>query len=352
MKVLEQVLLNNYQRDFSLSSTPFTDIAKNNNTETVTILSTINKLIKAGFVSRVGPVFRPNTIGVSTLAAMMVPEQQLETVADLVNQYTEVNHNYERGHDYNLWFVATAPNKQHLEAALLDIEARSGIDIMRLPMVKEYHIDLGFNMQMSEKNPSIVPIKHKSSPQIVKHSTQPNDATQQQLIAEIQSGLPIVERPYAEIAKKLSIEEKEVIRRIEAMLTTGVIRRMGVVVRHRELGYRANAMLVWDIADEKVNELGLLLSKEDCITLCYQRPRHLPHWPYNLFTMIHGKSEAVVELCIKELVSKCHLSEISRATLFSNRCFKQRGACYSYPTESDKYENQPYTFHKAAIDGC
>ena len=102
-----------------------------------------------------------------------------------------------------------------------------------------------------------------------------------------------------------------------------------MVVRRHELGYRANAMLVWDIADEKINALGALLSKEDCITLCYQRPRHLPHWPYNLFTMIHGKDVPTVEQCIEDIVQKYNLKEIPRNTLFSKRRFKQQGAYYS-----------------------
>lgn len=326
---LQQTLLNDYQRDFPLCSTPFSEIAQKNNIDVATVLKTIEDLIDAGSVTRVGPVFRPNTIGVSTLAAMQIPQNELEAVADLINQYQEVNHNYEREHDFNLWFVATASNQQHLEATIQDIENRTGHAVMRLPLLKEYHIDLGFKMPLKDKQ-SIVPAKHKSTPQIIKLSILPDDDLQQQLIAEIQSGFPLVERPYAEIAKKLSIDENEVTRRIDIMLTAGVIRRIGVVVRHRELGYRANAMLVWDVADNKVDELGKFLSKEDCITLCYQRPRYQPSWPYNLFTMIHGKDKQTVEQCIQEIVLKHDLTDIATATLFSKRRFKQRGACYSH----------------------
>lgn len=326
---LQQTLLNDYQRDFPLTSTPFSEIAQKNNTDVATVLKTIKGLIDTGSVTRVGPVFRPNTIGVSTLAAMQIPQAKLEAVADLINQYQEVNHNYERGHDFNLWFVATASNQQHLEATIQAIEKQTGYAVMRLPLLKEYHIDLGFKMSL-KGNLSIVPAKHKSTPQVIKHSTLPNDSLQQQLIAEIQSGFPLVERPYSKIAETLSSNENEIIRRIDIMLTAGVIRRAGVVVRHRELGYRANAMLVWDIADNKIDKLGKLLSKEDYITLCYQRPRHQPHWPYNLFTMIHGKDKQTVELCIEDIILKHDLSNVATAILFSKRRFKQCGACYSH----------------------
>lgn len=343
MDRLEQTLLNDYQRDFSLSSTPFAEIAKKNKTNTATILSKLQQLKKAGSITRVGPVFRPNTIGVSTLAAMKVPFYQLEEVAEQVNQFSEVNHNYEREHDFNLWFVATAPNHQHLDIALREIEKKTGIAVMRLPLVKEYHIDLGFKMSLQGDDNSATITKHYSSPQVVKLSTQPNDMIQQQLIAEIQSGFPLVERPYEEVARKLAIKEQEVIRRIEIMLTTGTIRRMGIVVRHHELGYRANAMLVWDIPEDQVNQLGKKLSKIDCVTLCYQRPRHLPYWPYNLFTMIHGKNKLSVEEKIQQIVQENKLDSIHKATLFSKRRFKQRGACYSYA--------RPETHFKIANDG-
>ena len=340
---LEHALLNDYQRDFPLQSTPFAHIARAHNTDVGNILHLLNKLKKAGLITRIGPVFRPNTIGVSTLAAMKIPANKLESVAKLVNNYPEVNHNYEREHAYNLWFVATASDQQHLEKTLLDIEKLTGIAIMRLPLVREHHIDLGFKMSLHGKETSPVVKKQLSSTVAVKHSTQPYDAFQQQLIDEIQSGLPLVERPYTEIAQKLGIDEQEVMRRIEIMLTTGAIRRMGVVVRHHELGYRANAMLVWDIADDRVNEVGEQLSAVDCVTLCYQRPRHLPHWPYNLFTMIHGKERQSVEQRIEEIVQKYGLSDIPKATLFSLRRFKQRGACYSYA--------QPETHFQIASNG-
>ncbi len=340
MNTLEQQLLNNYQRDFSLKSTPFSEIAQKTNTDTKTVLATINKLMKEGSVTRVGPVFRPNTIGASTLAAMKIPSDKLEIVADLVNSYVEVNHNYERQHEFNLWFVATAPNAQHLESVILEIENLSGFSVMRLPMVKEYHIDLGFKMPLAKKHSSFVPAKHQSTQAVIKHSTLPKDETQTRLIAEIQSGLPIVEEPYKEIADKLSISEEDVIRRIKIMLTTGTIKRMGVIVRHHELGYRANAMLVWDIADEQVNKFGTLLSQENCVTLCYQRPRHLPHWPYNLFTMIHGKDTSSVKQCINDIVEKHSLQNMPKATLFSTRRFKQRGACYSHANMLKSSESQ------------
>ncbi len=149
-----------------------------------------------------------------------------------------------------------------------------------------------------------------------------------QLIASIQDGLPLVSHPYAEIGRQLGMGEGEVICRISEMRKKGIIKRMGVVVRHRELGYTANAMVVWDVPDERLDEVGALLGSRRCITLCYQRPRRLPEWPYNLFCMIHGLSRSAVLASIEQMVSELELEEINHQVLFSGRRFKQRGGHY------------------------
>jgi DNA-binding Lrp family transcriptional regulator len=154
--------------------------------------------------------------------------------------------------------------------------------------------------------------------------------TTEDLIEAIQEGLPLVPRPYAEIADRLGCTETEVIRRLRDMLESGVIKRLGVVVRHHELGYRANAMVVWDVPDDRVDQVGLQLGDQDCVTLCYQRPRHLPDWPYNLFCMLHGKDRSEVEACIARIGSVLEIGALPHEVLFSGRRFKQRGARYRY----------------------
>jgi len=154
------------------------------------------------------------------------------------------------------------------------------------------------------------------------------NAQDRRLVALIQGGLPLSSRPYAELGKQLDIPEETVIQRIRAMQEDGVIKRMGIVVRHHELGYTANAMVVWDVPDSRVAQVGDALGRHDCVTLCYQRPRRLPQWPYNLFCMIHGKDRERVLEIIDELVETEGLQDISHEVLFSGERFKQRGAKY------------------------
>ncbi|RDH85748.1 MAG: AsnC family protein [endosymbiont of Galathealinum brachiosum] len=145
---LTQRLLNEFQHNFPVTSTPYADIAERLNVDESTILELLKELDEKSILSRVGPVFRPNRVGVSTLAAMAVPEHKLEHIADIISSYPAVNHNYEREHHFNLWFVVTAENQMILDKTLEDMELKTDIRIMSLPMEKDYHIDLGFPLKL------------------------------------------------------------------------------------------------------------------------------------------------------------------------------------------------------------
>ncbi|MEN8130036.1 MAG: AsnC family protein [Pseudomonadota bacterium] len=148
------------------------------------------------------------------------------------------------------------------------------------------------------------------------------------VIAAVQGGLPLVSRPYETMARALGMDESEFLGCLQALIGLGVIKRFGVVVRHKELGYRANAMVVWDVSDDKVTEIGRALGEFDCVTLCYRRARRLPLWPYNLFCMIHGKDRDTVRDRIEVITELAGLQAMRRDILFSARRFKQRGAHY------------------------
>ena len=154
------------------------------------------------------------------------------------------------------------------------------------------------------------------------------DATDLALLQTMEDGLPLVEDPYGEIGRRLGLSEGEVMARLWLLQSSGIIKRFGVVVRHRELGYRANAMVVWDIPDEDVAEAGVRLGSQGCVTLCYRRPRRLPQWRYNLFTMIHGRDRDAVLRHVDELIEQLDLYDVPHEVLFSRRRFKQRGARY------------------------
>ncbi|MCX7100276.1 MAG: AsnC family protein [Methylobacter sp.] len=154
-----------------------------------------------------------------------------------------------------------------------------------------------------------------------------------ELLEHIQRGLPVCSRPYLEIGLCCGMSETEVIERLTKLKQQGLIKRLGVIVKHRQLGYRANAMIVWNVPDQVIKQLGKEISHFSFVTLCYQRPKQ-PEWPYNLYCMIHGKDKATVLNQLEQLIEACHLNCFDKEILFSRQCFKQRGAIYQKPGPS------------------
>jgi len=146
LTTLQKHLLNDFQHNFPLTSRPYKQIAEMFGVRESDIINNLNILKEQGFISRVGAVFRANSIGASTLAAMTIPEAEIDSVAEIINSYDEVNHNYLREHKYNMWFVVTASDDATLNNVLDDIEHRSGYGVMYLPMLQDFHIDLGFDL--------------------------------------------------------------------------------------------------------------------------------------------------------------------------------------------------------------
>ncbi|WP_196140166.1 AsnC family protein [Aliikangiella sp. G2MR2-5] len=152
---------------------------------------------------------------------------------------------------------------------------------------------------------------------------------QQLLLDKLSSGLPICEFPFRRIAEELSLDEQDVLEFYRTSLANGTTKRVGMVLNHQRLGYRSNAMVVWNVPGELVDHVGELLGREDKVTLCYQRPRRAPHWPYNLFAMIHGKCRQAVLAEIARIRKENGLENIEHDVLFSTRKFKQTGARYA-----------------------
>ncbi len=312
---LEFSMLNDWQRNFPLAARHFARIGEKVGAGETAVLAALEHLQARGAISRVGAVLAPRRIGASTLAALAAPAAQMQRIADLVSARPEVNHNYQREHHYNLWFVATAADQEALERTLRAIEVDTGCAIIALPLEQEYHIDLGFDLTSPHKHRSPLP----GTP------ARAMDAVERQLIAALQPGLELVPQPFARLGERTGMGEDEVLERIAGWLAEGLIKRFGVVVRHHELGYRANAMVVFDLPYTEVDRIGQRLAAEPGVTLCYRRTRSLPDWPYNLYCMVHGRSREEAQPVIDRLVD---IVGVPATSLFSTRRFKQCGARY------------------------
>jgi DNA-binding Lrp family transcriptional regulator len=151
------------------------------------------------------------------------------------------------------------------------------------------------------------------------------DETDRRIVVATQAGLPLTPRPYHAVAESLGLTPDDVMSRMRRMQAIGAVRRIGTVPNHYALGYRANGMSVWDVADDRITELGRCIGALDFVSHCYHRPRHPPLWPYNLFAMVHGRSRGEVEDKVDEIARVLGEEDRGHDVLFSTRILKKTG---------------------------
>lgn len=307
--------INEWQHDFPLVSRPFQVVADATGSKPGEVMAFFRQALGDGRISRIGGVLSHGAGGDAMLVALAVPAQRLESVALQVSAHAGVNHNYEREAEHNLWFVVTGPDRPSVEADIDAIEQETGLQALRLPMVHPYCIDLGFDLAANRQE-SLMRPQRKAAHPLCKDDFA--------LAALVEQGLPVCDQPFASWAAQLRASEAEVLARVQSWVRHGQLKRFGVVVRHHELGFDANAMTVFDVPDEKVDELGARLARQPGVTLAYRRLRH-GQWHYNLYAMVHGRQREEVAAMIDFITLRAGLQGFERRILFSRRRFKQTG---------------------------
>jgi len=319
---LERNFINHYQGNFPLQTRPFQCIAEALDSNEAQIIKTVQGLQQKKLLTRFGPLYDAAALGGGlSLAALSADDNVFDSVARKVNAFVEVAHNYRREHKLNMWFVLATESPAQIEQTLQAIEQSSGLKVYNFPKIKEFYI--GLWLQLHEDNGiSTVAINNKAEAKAQPVSL---DLLDRQLISATQGGLPVQAAPYQTIANTLGISEAEVIHRLQQLLQQGIIRRIGAVPNHYKLGLHANGMSVWDVDENKIEQLGEQIGQLDFVSHCYQRPRHQPLWPYNLFAMLHGRNRDEVSektRFIKELLADdCHQHDI----LYSSAILKKTG---------------------------
>ena len=308
-------LLNEWQRGFPLSNRPFALIGKALAATENEVLNAVDRLLAQGAASRLGGVWAPGAGGSALLCAMAVPAERLAEVAARVSAHPGVNHNYEREHRLNLWFVTTGCDPATVENALRQIEQDTGLPVLRLAMQRAYRIDLGFDLHRPARAGGV----QARAPRVL-----PAHAP---LAALVEAGVPLVPAPYAQWARQLGWDESQVLAQLQAWLNAGTLRRLGLVVRHHEVGFAANAMTVFELPDDMVDAFGERLAAQPGVTLCYRRTR-AAGWPYNLYCMVHGRSRTDTLALLQAAIDGAGLSLVPQQVLFSRQRFKQTGARY------------------------
>ncbi|WP_232702865.1 siroheme decarboxylase subunit beta [Halobacterium wangiae] len=321
-------LVDEYQSGFPVRERPFQAVAAALGTTEADVVERVERLSDEGVFRRFGAVLNPPVIGSSTLAAVRAPEDRFDEVADVINGYRQVNHNYRRAHEYNQWFVVTAGSRERRDEILREIEERTGCEVLNLPMLTDYYIDLEFPVVNSDRFArESLDSTDVSATRISENATGDLSELDAELLLAIQDGFPLSATPYRDVADEIGADVESVLDAVERLLTDGCIKRVGCIVNHVVTGFDANCMVVWDVPDDELNERGVDVGQLPYVTLCYHRPRRPDQeWPYNLFTMIHGRESDAVDAKIDELAAEYLPFDHER--LYSEQTLKQTGARY------------------------
>ena len=302
------------QKDIPLVKEPFSVLAQEAGIEEGKLLKTIEKLVEDGIVRHIAPIYDSRLLGYdSALIAFKVDREKLEEVANFVNACPGVSHNYERTHDFNLWFtLAVPPEIAELEDVVRLMAEREKVkDYLVLRVVRLFKI----GVKLDYESPA-----EKESVDTKVYTYTPLTEEEKRIVSITQGSFPLVERPFLEYAKRLRMSEEELLEKLSVLKERGVLRRISAVLYHRRAGYVANAMSVWEVPEDAIEEVGRYIAGFKGVSHCYQRTTS-EKFRYNLFAMMHGKSQEEIKLLAETISREKALSKY--ALLFSTREFKK-----------------------------
>ena len=315
---MDKEILNEIQWTFPLVSQPYHEIAKKFDVSVEDIKKRLTNLKKIGILRQLSAIFDTRRLGYkSSLIAMKIDPDKLDYVAQQINRHPGVSHNYERNHEFNLWFTLAVPPGLDLKTEVDKFSKLVGIQKIRLlPTIKLFKIGVKLEM-VDDKKHEVKPTEEKKKIQNVKFVPTEED---KKFIRELQKDLEIVDRPFLNATQKLGLTEEQIFEKLRYYENIGVMRRFAAILRHRDVGFTANGMIVWEVPDERITEVGEKLGAFPQVSHCYQRPVY-KDWPYSVFSMIHCKSIDEAKNMAKEIQKEIQVDDYK--ILFSAREFKK-----------------------------
>lgn len=318
MDGLDREILNEIQWSFPLEARPYDALASRFGTSAEDVKSRVLRLKRAGVLRQLSAIFDTRRLGYkSSLVAMQVEPGRLERVAELVNAHPGVSHNYERRHEFNLWFTLAVPPGADLKSEVGRLGRIRGVARTRmLPTIRLFKIGVRLEMVDSKKR-DIAPSEPERRVERAEFVPSESD---KEFVRQLQRDLPVEDRPFLPAAQALGMSEDEVFERLRRYEEIGVMRRYAAILRHRDAGFTANGMIVWMVPDGMVEDVGSRLGAFPQVSHCYQRPVY-PDWKYNVFSMIHCKSEDEARRTAASIRDQIGVDEYE--ILFSAREFKK-----------------------------
>ena len=314
----DKELLNEIQWTFPLITRPFDAIATKFNTTPEIIKEKLNNLKEIGVLRQLSAIFDTRKLGyTSSLVAMEIEDDKLDYVASQINRHPGVSHNYERDHQFNLWFTLAVPPGADLNSELEKFNVLKGIKKVRmLPTLQLFKIGVKLDM-IDDKKHDVAPTEEKKEIKNIKFEPTEDD---KDFIRELQKDMEIIDEPFVKAANNLGITEDELFSKMKHYESLGVLRRFAAILRHRQVGFTANGMIVWKVPEDRITSVGETLGSFPQVSHCYERPTY-DDWPYNVFSMIHCKTHDEAYDVAKTIQNQIDVNEYK--ILFSSREFKK-----------------------------
>jgi len=318
---MKNELLFQMQNAFPMVEKPFKILAKELDTTEEVILSLVQKLKDDKIIRQTSAIFDTKRLGYkSSLVAFKVDEGMIDKAAKLINAHPGVSHNYLRNHDYNIWFtMAVAPDsKLGLERTIQILQEQTGaIDSIILPTLKMFKISVKMDTTGKRaKKEKLKKLAHKEIDLTPLHIA---------VIKELQKDIEVIKEPFKNACEKLDLSYEAFFYIAKELKQSGVMRRFATILNHRKAGFSANAMSVWAIPEKQGEKIGKEMASFSAVSHCYLRPSY-PNWPYNLFAMVHAKTQEECDALIQEMAQQSGLTQYGK--LYSTVEFKKQRLVY------------------------
>ena len=334
IKLKDRELLNRLQSDFPLVERPYEAIGRLLDLSEADVLQRISDMKRLNVVRQISAIFDTRRLGYkTTLVAFRYPPGLLDRGARWVNRHPGVSHNYARNGHFNLWFTLAVPPHEDLAQTVEQMASRTNAESYRvMPTIRFFKIGVNFDMVKNQgaAYDYYTPDGYTSQggfkgPREEWNRAEPLTSFEVELVRELQEDLPLLPRPFDNMARRLGLSVQELFCHAARLQERGLMRRFSAVLYHRKAGFSANAMAVWKVPEERSVEVGIAMAESPWVTHCYQRPT-FPDWPYTHFTMVHAQTKAECERVVEDIAAKVDITDYQ--LLYSTREYKKTRVRY------------------------
>ena len=329
---MKNEILSRIQKKFPLVAKPFRHIADELGISEDEVLEILQKEKSDGIIRQTSAIFDTKRLGYkSSLVAFKMDEDKIDKAVEIINSHPGISHNYERNHDFNIWFTLGVPPTSKLgldKTVEIIAKLTEAEDFIMLPTLKLFKINVKLNTTgKDDKKEKVKKVVHTEIELTPLHHD---------IIKLAQYDIEMVSEPFAKIVKELDIDYDTFFTILNQLQEAGIMRRFASILNHRKAGFNANAMVVWDVDEKNGEEIGASAAAFSAVSHCYLRPKYA-NWPFNLFTMVHGKTteetNSIIDEMAKEIPNKSHMP------LYSSREFKKIRIEYFTPACAE-WENK------------